>query len=486
MKIMRLTIRQVFFILLFLGLFLMTLYPVADPDFWWHLRTGQLIVQTHAIPRADPFSFTNTGKPWIAHEWLSEILMYGLYRLGSYGLLIFVFSLIITGAFLLAYLRSPRESRPYIAGFTLLLGAIATAPTWGVRPQMISLFITSLFLYLLDRYRTEGKLKFIIPLPLITLVWVNLHAGYFLGLAIVAIYIAGGLMELLKAGLQKTMVPGTPTLRSVLMLCAALGISILAALVNPNGILILIYPFQTLTSQAMQQFIVEWFSPDFHQLGWQPLAWFILAFIGAGMLGKKPISLTKILLTLVFGYAALRSMRFVPLFAIVAIPILTEQIDSLARIQSEVKAQGRLFRWLAPVLLVTSMLAVGFRFVQVVRGQAKAEAGTFPKAAVDWIAENRPAGNLFNSYGWGGYIIWRLYPQYPVYIDGRADVYGDKFIFDYREVYRAQPDWEQVLDAQGVGLVLVEPGSGLATALGQSSWWKITFEDQISVVFFRK
>ncbi|TSA47964.1 MAG: hypothetical protein D4R46_00320, partial [Chloroflexi bacterium] len=143
---MRLTIRQVFFILLFLGLFLMTLRPIADPDFWWHLRTGQLIVQTHAIPHTDPFSFTNSGKPWVAHEWLSELLMYVLYRLGSYGLLIFVFSLIITGAFLLAYLRSPQESLPYVAGFTLLLGAIATAPTWGARPQMISLFISSLFL----------------------------------------------------------------------------------------------------------------------------------------------------------------------------------------------------------------------------------------------------------------------------------------------------------------------------------------------------
>ena len=149
---MRLTTRQLFVILLFIGLFLMTLRPVTDPDFWWHLRTGQLIVQSHVIPHTDPYSFTNIGKPWIAQEWLSELYMYGLYRLGSYGLLIFVFSLTITAAFFLSYLCCPEESRPYIAGFTLLLGAIATAPTWGVRPQMISLFFTSLVLYLLSRY----------------------------------------------------------------------------------------------------------------------------------------------------------------------------------------------------------------------------------------------------------------------------------------------------------------------------------------------
>ncbi len=192
---MHLTIRKLFFILLMLGLFSMTLYPIVDPDFWWHLRTGQLIIQTQSIPHTDPFSFTNFGRPWITHEWLSELGLYWLFQFGSYGLLIFVFSLIITGAFLLSYLRCPVETRPYVAGFTLLLCAIATAPTWGVRPQMISLFITSGFLFLLDRYQSNEKVKYLIPLPLITLVWANLHAGYFLGLVIIFIYVAGSFFD---------------------------------------------------------------------------------------------------------------------------------------------------------------------------------------------------------------------------------------------------------------------------------------------------
>ena len=486
MVLMRPTIRQVFCIILFLGLFLMTLRPIADPDFWWHLRTGQLIVQTHVIPHTDPFSFTNLGKTWVAHEWLSELLMYGLYVLGSYGLLILVFSLIISGAFLLAYLRSPQDSRPYVAGFTLLLGAIATAPTWGVRPQMISLLITSLFLFLLDRYRKAGNLNFIIPLPLITLIWVNLHAGYFLGLAIIAVYIAGGLIDLLKTEILKTESPNHPTLKSLLALCAILGVSILTTLANPNGFHILLYPFQTLTSQAMQQFIQEWFSPDFHQLEWQPLAWFILVLIGAGMLGNKTVSPTKILLTLIFGYAALRSMRFIPIFVIVTIPILAELIGSFVNIRTEIKPSGRLFKWLVPILLVCLVLVVGLRFVQVVQDQSNSIVGAFPKAAADWIEENQPEGNLFNSYGWGGYIIWRLYPQYPVFIDGRADVYGDKFIYSYIDIYRAQSDWEQALNEQAVNLVLVEPTSGLANVLRQSSSWEIDYQDLISVIFEKK
>jgi hypothetical protein len=481
-----LTIRRLFFILLFLGLFLMTLRPVVDPDFWWHLRTGQLIAQTHAIPHSDPFSFTNTGKPWVAHEWLSEILMYRLYLLGSFGLLIFTFSVVITTAFLLTYLRCPLKSRPYVAGFVLLLGAIATAPTWGVRPQMISLFLFSLLLYLLDRYTLKADLKFIIPIPALTLIWVNLHASYFLGLVVVAIYIVGGLIDSLRAGNHKNQTPESSSLKSILALCSVLGISILLTLVNPNGIHIILYPFQTLTSHAMQEFIQEWSSPDFHLLEWQPLAWFILALIGAGMLGRKSISLTKVLLVLGFGYAALHSMRHVPLFIVIAIPILADQIGVSDIIHSESNTTGQLRTWLAPILLSISILAVGLRFAQVVQSQAKSEANYFPKDAIGWIQNNHPPGNLFNSYGCGGYIIWRLYPRYLVYIDGRADVYGDNFIYSFLNISRGFPGWDQALSDQAVNLVLVESTSGLATVLRDSSGWEIEYEDPISIIFERK
>ncbi len=100
---------------------------------------------------------------------------------------------------------------------------------------------------------------------------------------------------------------------------------------------------------------------------------------------------------------------------------------------------------------------------------------------------NKPEGNIFNSYEWGGYIIWRLYPQYKVYIDGRAfDVYGDDLLFSFMNVYRAQLGWEQTLEAQGVRLVLVEPGSGIASALLHSSNWNVLYKDQISIVFGKK
>lgn len=483
---MRSSLRQVFLILLFLGLFFMTLRPISDPDFWWHLRTGQLIAQDHLIPHQDPFSFTKLGEPWVAHEWLSELILYALFKFGGFGLLIFIFSLLITGSFVIAYFRCPQDSKPYIAGFTLLLGALATAPAWGVRPQMLSLLLTSIFLFLLDRYHKTRRTKWLIPIPIITLLWVNLHAGYFLGLAIVGIYIAGDLIEFIIAKVQKTKIPENSYLHGVLVLCVVFFISILTTIINPNGIHILLYPFQTLTSQAMQQFIYEWFSPDFHLLEWQPLVWFLLVLIGAGMLGKKPLAPTKLILTLFFGYAALHSMRHVPLFIIVTFPILAEMMDNLVKVRTRQTASVGFLKWVFPLIPLIALLLTEFRFVQVVKEQTETEIGTFPKNALDWISNNRPEGALFNSYNWGGYIIWRQYPDYLVFIDGRADVYGDKFIYTYQDIYHGEPGWEKSLDDFAINLVLVEPDSVLAAGLRQSSTWKIIFEDHVSTLFSRK
>ena len=483
---MKLTIRQVFFIVLVLGLFLMTMRPIADPDFWWHLRTGQFIIQTHTIPHTDPFSYTMVGKPWVTHEWLSEILIYVLFQLGSYGLLILTFSILITAAFLLTYLRCPAETRPYVAGFVLILGAISTAPTWGVRPQMISLLLASLFLFLLDHYRRNGNLYFLVALPFIMLIWVNLHAGYFLGLVLIGFFIAGGMINLLLSGfLKNEQIVSVPTLKSILSLCITLGVCVLVTLANPNGVLIIIYPFQTLTSSSMQQFIQEWFSPDFHQLMWQPLAWLIVALIGAGIVSKKSISTTNILLTIGFGYAALISMRNIPFFALAAIPVLAEQVGSLIKIRKVVYDPTRLFRLIVPILLVGILMITCLRFIQVVQEQPRTEAENFPKTAVNWLQDHAPTGNLFNSYNWGGYLIWRLFPQYRVYIDGRADVYGDAFILDYLSIYNAKPGWEDKLNTQDIQTVLVESDAPLAGVLSQSPAWHVSFKDRQNTIFVK-
>jgi hypothetical protein len=483
---LKFTVRNLFLIVLFCGIFYLTLRPILDPDFWWHLRTGQLIAQTQEIPNADPFSFTANARQWVTHEWLSEFFMYQSFILGGYGLLIFIFSGIITTSFLFTYLRCSKESKPYIAGFVLLLGAIATAPTWGVRPQMLTLLFTSSFLFLFDRYRHNGNYRTLIPIPLITILWVNLHAGYIIGIAIEIIYIFGYLLEVAIQRVRRKEKINTVTQKSLWILFTVLITSVLASLLNPTGFRILTYPFQTLTDSAMQSYIQEWFSPDFHQLIWQPFAVILLVLIGVGMIGKRPISITKILLTLIFGYGALRSMRNIPLFVIVVIPVLAEQLFYLLKFKPVAHAQSRRFRSITLIVISAIAVIMFLGFIQVTNNQQKAEAETYPKNAVDWIMQNKPRGNIFNSYGWGGYIIWRLYPQYLVYIDGRADLYGEKFFTNFIKIYLTKPGWEEKLIQENIQIVFVESDSMIADALRQSSTWKAEYEDSISIIFLKR
>ena len=167
---------------------------ITDPDLWWHLKTGEYIAQHGSVPHADPFSYTRAGQPWVAHEWLTDLLLYALHRATGTAGLIAVFAAILCTAFFFLYLRCGPD--PYVAGVAVLFTAWATMPVWGVRPQVISLLLTSLWLLILERSERNSKLLWW-TLPL-TLLWVNLHAGFALGLALSALFLLGEGIELCR------------------------------------------------------------------------------------------------------------------------------------------------------------------------------------------------------------------------------------------------------------------------------------------------
>src|SRR5260370_11609475 len=146
----------IFLVVLLLGLFAMAARNVTDPVLWWHLKTGQYIAEHHSVPRTDLFSYTRAGQPWVAHEWLTELLLYQIHRIAGWGGLIVIFSAVLAAAFLFLYLRFGPAS--YVAVVSTLCAAWATAPVWGVRPQRLSLLLTSLWLLVLERSDTNAKL----------------------------------------------------------------------------------------------------------------------------------------------------------------------------------------------------------------------------------------------------------------------------------------------------------------------------------------
>jgi hypothetical protein len=402
-------------------------------------------------------------------------MFFGLYRLGGFPLLTLVFSGSITLAFAFVYLCSP--GRPYHAGFALLLGALATAPTWGVRPQMVSLLLMSLFVFLLLRYTRRPAMKLLVPLPLLIALWVNLHSGYALGLVVIAAFLAAAAFERIRS---------RASLRPVLPLVVTLGLAFAAVLLNPNGARMFAYPFETLTSPTMQRYIQEWFSPDFHQIEWLPFALLLAATLGAALVARAPVPLALALLVFLFGLAALRSARNVPLFVVAAVPVLSAQLAALVPLRASTASTRRLMGLVNISLALVIAAAALVRIQGVLANQAASERANYPASAVEWIQANRPPPNIYNTYAWGGYLIWKLHPEYPVFIDGRADVHGDLFIEQFLDTYRAAPGWQAELDQRDVRIVLVEPDAPLAAALADSADWRAVLSDSRSVLYVRE
>lgn len=473
-----LTTNRTFLAVVFVGIFAMSARSVTDPDVWWHLKTGELIAQTRSVPHVDSFSFTRAGYPWVAHEWLSELFIYGIYCVSGWGGLIVVFALIVSAAFFLVYLRSAPD--PYSSGVVVLLGAWATAPIWGVRPQVLSLLLTSLWFLLLERSERNPRLLWW-TLPL-TVLWVNLHAGFALGLALLLLFLAGEFFEQF-----------TSSRPSDHMRLRALAVTFLFDLLlvplNPNGAKMYFYPVDTLRSRAMQNYIAEWASPNFHHAEYIPFLLLLLATTASLACARVRSRPRDILLLMVSAFAALSSIRMIPLFALVAVPILSRPVEIWARPDRRQRSSPRMplpHAGLLNVLILVSLAAfVGFQLNHIVRRQPQVEAQHFPEGAVAYLQAHPATGPLFNLYDWGGYVIWKLSPRPPVFIDGRADLYGESLMREFADTYDLKRDWQKALQTWQIGAVLVNPDCALAVALQHAPGWQVRYSDSQAVVLER-
>jgi hypothetical protein len=477
--------RRIFILILVSGLFLVGARNVSDPDLWWHLKTGQYIIAHKTVPHTDAFSYTRGGQPWVAHEWLSELFLYGLYRRGGWAGLILVFAAITAATFFLLYLRCAET--PYVAGLVTVWGAIAGAPSWGVRPQTLTWLLVSLWLLILDRSKGNCLLLWW-TLPLMFL-WVNLHASYALGLVILALFIVG---ELVEVSLGLVAVPqARPHLQA---LALTFLFNLILVPLNPNGVRLYSYPIETLRSRAMQDYIVEWFSPNLHSAEFWPFLLLLLATIAALAWIPRAVRVHNILLLLGSAYAALFSMRMIPFFILIAVPILSRQLhygivlrkSGNPELLPAMKAHRTRF---SPKLLLNTAIAaaiivfVCLRAVRVLEQQPLVEQVHFPAGAVEFLKMHPTDGPVFNHYDWGGYLIWKLYPDAPVFIDGRADLYGEHLLKQFADTFQLKGDWKQTLNQWHVKTVVVPANSTLAEALRRQAGWTISYEDRQATIF---
>jgi hypothetical protein len=471
---------SVFPAILLFGLLAMTARSATDPDLWWHLRTGQWMVENGRVPHADPFSFTRAGHAWVAHEWLSEVAFYELWKHGGTTALIVFSAIVTTAGFMLLYLRCP--GKRYWAVAATVAGALASAPSWGVRPQMFTFTLASLLLWLIERGENRPRLLFYIP-PLF-LLWLNLHAGFALGPALLFAYGFGLLMET-ALGNMPWQQARPLLLRVALLLLACLALVPL----NPSGAELYRYPLDTLRSPGMRSLIGEWFSPDFHQWLYRPLLLVWLLLLTALALSRsrpKGRVLAPLLLT---AFAALDAVRHIPIFILLAVPVLAAALPQKstpvsASSRGPSSSRFRLVFMGSLVVLMAVLTAV--KWLSLARNQNAREAAEFPQKAVAFLQSADYPTRLFVYYDWGGYAIWKLYPQYRVFVDGRADLYGDDLLSQFKSLMQLRTGWEPILDNWSIDMVLVPPSSALAQALILDPQWHVKFSDSRAIILLRR
>jgi hypothetical protein len=494
----QLSLSNVFPVVLLLGLLGMTARPATDPDFWWHLRTGQWIVETGHVPHSDPFSVTRAGHAWVSHEWLSEVVFYELWKHGGAAALIVFSAIITTAGFMLLYLRCLLwGGAKHWAAAATAFGALASAPSWGVRPQMFTFTLASLLLWLVESGNKSGNKKdrprLLLWIPPLFLLWLNLHAGFALGLALLFAYGLGLILE--------TAVGNTPwkNARPIILLVLLLLLACLALVpLNPSGVQLYRYPFDTLRSSGMRSFIGEWFSPDFHEWLYRPflLVWLLLLTALASFRSRpRGRVIVPLLLT---SFAALDAVRHIPIFILVAIPVIAAALPVVRGSRAggshpSPGAQGRgapVSSWFRPsfnlaVLILMAMFA-SVRWVSLARNQDAREAEQFPQKAVAFLRASDQPRRIFVYYDWGGYAIWKLYPEYRVFMDGRADLYGDDLLRQFKTAVQLRTGWRDVLDSWKVEAVLVPPSCALAQALILDPNWQAAFIDSKAIILVRR
>jgi hypothetical protein len=454
----------------------------ADTDTGWHLRTGEAILQTGAIPRVDPFSYTLAGKPWFAWEWLSDVLLGGTHQVaGPAGVAMFAALLIALTAWGVARLTLSLGGNFFFtaAAMVLLLGT--TGIHWLARPHIFSWLLSLLFLSIAEHERRRpGRALYVLPLA--ACLWANLHGSFLLGPAILFIYAVGEWLG------------GWRRHNGGRRFAAVCLISLPATFINPYGWRLHQHVVAYLNDDFLMDHIQEFRSFDFHAAGSLYVELFLLvAVVGiAALLRQRAFG--PALLALGMLHMALYSARHLPTAAVLLLPLcvaaLTREARAWARFRPLLDYSERLRAidqkvWGAvPVILVLTMTFAGLS-ASARDGRGGFNSPKLPAGAADFIAKHHPGTRVFATDQWGGFLIYRFNGRQKVFIDGRSDFYGRQFLETYAIVAEAKPGWDVVLNHYDVRLVLIPPDTALASVLQLKPGWKRVYTDPVATVFQR-
>jgi hypothetical protein len=479
----------------FLAVFAMAARISVDTDTWWHLRTGQWIIENRQIPQVDVFSYTRVGEPWEYPGWLVEVPLYWIYQFAGSGGLNLWTALMVTVTF--AFVWHTLSGGAFLRAFVIVLAAAAAGVYWAARPYLVTFLFAAITLWILEKYRWKrgGNFgKVVYWLPVFMILWVNSHGGFLVGFMLWGIYWIAEAGWIAWETFGKKRRPFELRSFATPLLWAGL-LMLIAVCINPYGPEMLLYPFKTVSMGVLRDYIQEWQTPEFHSISVQPFAWLMLLTFGAVGASRLRLAFIDFILVGLFFYMGLLAGRNVALFSIVAPMVLTRHaapvLDGLSTelgLQSSTpRSQSRRMSLLNIFILILLGVAVLFKVSLVYPEKANVEAyrANLPTGAVAYLNANKPEGRLFNPYNWGAYLLWAL-PEYPVFVDGRTDLYSDEIINKWLTVVRVEDGWQEILEEYDINLVMIEPGSMLDRTLANDRVWEQVYRDTISVIYQRQ
>ncbi len=474
--------------ILFILLFAMAVRVPLDTDTWWHLRSGDYILAHRAVPLTDPFSLTRHDQPWLDHSWGAQIIMVGFYRLfggagqpgdsGNVGLALYTALLAVGG---LVFVYRMCEGNVYLRALVAILAATAAAVFWSARPQMISFFLSTVVLYVLHLYKRRHVDRLWL-IPLIMILWVNLHGGFALGFIVLFGTLAG---EVLGRWFDRQN-PDVLSWRQIGKLALVTGIAIAVLVINPNTVQMWGYPFRTVGIGVLENFIQEWRSPDFHGAETWGFVLLLLGTFAAVGLSRRRIDWSDLVLTTGTAFLSLYAGRNIALFAVVTAPVLARHFNAILEDSGLQLPRARPARGIALalnwIILLAVILASGIKIVAALNPKlvADAQTKTLPVRAANYLNTAKPAGPMFNTYNWGGYLMFAA-PDYPVFVDGRTDLYDDSLLTQWIQTMTGD-NWQKNFEEWHIRLVVIEQNSTLAKLLRlQPAWKEVYHDDQASI-----
>jgi hypothetical protein len=447
-----------------------------DPDTYLHIAAGRWMLAHLALPIRDPFSHSLAGASWVPHEWLADVVLAAVYwAAGWSGLVLFGAACFgATLAILTRYLL--RHFEPFSALIAASLGGALVLGHLLVRPHLLALPLLVIWCGELLAARNAGGAPPKWLLPLMAL-WANLHGSFMFGLALV-----------LFLGGEAVLRPGAP-LREARRWAVFGVLAVAAALLTPNGLSGFVEPFRLMTMPALQASFREWLSPDFHTF--QPLEIWLLGLIALGFTTGAKLPLSRLLLLLALCHMALAHVRHAELLGLVGPLVVAASLGPQIATRvgaAPVSALSRAVIRLAspahrPAIVSALAVAVMMSLALVMRPIVRTNDPVTPSAALDFAMRMGLRGPVFNSEGFGGYLIFR---GIPTFIDGRIELYGNDFLARYLKAEAGEKGaLAALIDQYSITWALLSPQQRVVQTFDNLPGWHRVYSDNLAVIYTR-